>query len=341
MIFTNPLAPQSNLVDLYYLRFIKRLFVRILIAEDDPISRRVLEARLKQWNYEVVSCSDGESAWEVLQQPDAPSLAILDWMMPGMDGLEVCHEVRQMGPEPYTYVLLLTAKSQKDDIIAGLEAGADDYLTKPFDASELRMRLRAGRRILDLQTELIEARETLRKLANHDSLTGLLNRAAICDNLQNELERAEREQLPLSVILADIDFFKRINDTYGHLAGDAALRETSRRMKSVLRPYDGIGRYGGEEFLLVLTGCDNEAAGALAERIRACIESNPLALAEGTIPVTLSLGVASTALTQDMEGLIGAADTALYRAKELGRNRVELASSSDVLESGVIKGSLS
>ena len=314
--------------------------MRILIAEDDPISRRVLEARLKQWEYEVISCSDGESAWKMLQQPDAPSLAILDWMMPGMDGLEVCREVRQMGAEPYTYVLLLTAKSQTDDIIAGLDAGADDYLTKPFDANELRVRLRAGRRIVDLQTELIEAREQLRQLANHDSLTGLWNRAAICGNLQQELERAEREQLPLSVVLADIDFFKRINDTYGHLAGDAALRETSRRMKSMLRPYDGIGRYGGEEFLLVLPGCDNEAAVALAERIRECIEASPLALAEGTIPVTLSLGVSSNAITQDMEGLIGAADTALYRAKESGRNRVELAASGDVLESGVLKGSM-
>ena len=247
-------------------RLIKRFFVRILIAEDDPISRRLLEVTLGKWGYEVISCPDGESVWETLQQPEAPSLAILDWMMPGMDGLQVCQEVRQMMTEPYTYILLLTAKSQKADIIAGLEAGADDYLTKPFDASELRMRLRAGRRILDLQAELIFVREELRTQATHDSLTRLLNRAATCDILQRELERAEREELPLSIILADIDFFKRINDTYGHLAGDAVLRETSQNMKAVVRPYDGIGRYGGEEFLLVLPGCDDEAAAMLAER---------------------------------------------------------------------------
>jgi len=318
----------------------KEVFVRVLIAEDDPISRRLLEVTLAKWGYEVVSCPDGETAWDTLQQANAPSLAILDWMMPGMDGLQVCREVRQMMTEPYTYMLLLTAKSQKDDIIAGLEAGADDYLTKPFDASELRMRLRAGRRILDLQTELIFAREELRRQATYDSLTRLLNRAAACDLLQRELGRAEREHWPLSIILADIDFFKRINDTYGHLAGDAVLRETSQCMRSVVRPYDGIGRYGGEEFLLVLPGCDHDGALALAERLRECVESNPMALAEGIVPITLSLGVASNDLTRDMEALIGAADTALYRAKHNGRNRVEPASHNDVVEAGVLKGSL-
>lgn len=314
--------------------------MRILIAEDDPISRRLLEVTLGKWGYEVISCPDGQSAWEILQQPEAPSLAILDWMMPGMDGLQVCREVRQLITEPYTYMLLLTAKSQKADIIAGLEAGADDYLTKPFDANELRMRLRAGRRILDLQEELIFVREELREQATHDSLTRLWNRAATCEILQRELERAEREQLPLSLILADIDFFKRINDTYGHLAGDAVLRETAQCMKSVVRPYDGIGRYGGEEFLLVLPGCDTDGAMTLAERLRESIESSALVLAEGIIPITLSLGVSTNDITQDMETLIGAADAALYRAKNNGRNRVELAAHDDTLEGSVLKGSL-
>lgn len=267
-------------------------------------------------------------------------MAILDWMMPGMDGLQVCREVRQLMIEPYTYVLLLTAKSQKADIIAGLEAGADDYLTKPFDANELRMRLRAGRRILDLQEELIFVRDELRVQATHDSLTRLWNRAATCDILQRELERAEREHLPLSIMLADIDFFKRINDTYGHLAGDAVLREVAQCMKAVVRPYDGIGRYGGEEFLLALPGCDTDGAATLAERLRESIESNVFALAEGIIPVTLSLGVASNDITQDMEALIGAADTALYRAKNSGRNRVERALHTDTVKGGVLKGSM-
>ncbi len=315
--------------------------MKILIAEDDPISRRLLEVTLNKWGYEVVSCPDGSVAWMTLQQPQAPSLAILDWMMPGMDGLEVCREVRQQITEPYIYILLLTAKSQQTDIIAGLEAGADDYLTKPFDSSELRMRLRAGRRILDLQEELIFVREELREQATHDSLTRLWNRGAICEILQRELDRVKRADGTLSILLADIDFFKRINDTYGHLAGDAILREAAHCMRNVVRPYDGIGRYGGEEFLLVLPDCDTDGAMAMAERLRAGIEAEAPVVAEGVIPITFSLGVASSDIVHDMEALIGAADAALYRAKNNGRNRVELATSADIATGGVLKSSMS
>jgi diguanylate cyclase (GGDEF)-like protein len=285
---------------------------------------------LSKWGYEVIACPNGTLAWETLQQPDAPSLAILDWMMPGMDGLQVCREVRQQAREPYTYLLLLTARSQQADVIAGLEAGADDYLTKPFDANELRMRLRAGRRILDLQAELIFIREELRKQATHDSLTRLWNRAAICEILQRELDRTRRSNMPLSIILVDIDYFKRINDTYGHLAGDAVLREAAHRMHVVSRPYDAIGRYGGEEFLLVLPGCDEAGAMTLAERLRASMEAETIAIAEGGVPLTCSMGIATHEVAQDVEALLGAADVALYRAKKTGRNRVELATESDV-----------
>ena len=316
----------------------ERGLVRILIAEDDPISRRLLEATLSKWGYEVISCPDGNVAWQTLQQPDAPSLAILDWMMPGMDGLQVCSEVRREITEPYIYMLLLTAKSQKTDIIAGLEAGADDYLTKPFDSNELRMRLRAGRRILSLHEELIRAREELRDQATHDSLTRLWNRGAICEILQRELDRAKRVNSPLSILLADIDFFKRINDTYGHLAGDAALREAANSMLSAVRPYDGIGRYGGEEFLIVLPDCDADNAVMLAQRLRASIEESALVLPEGIIPLTFSLGVSTLEVGQDMKSLIAAADAALYRAKNYGRNRVELATPDDVLSDKVLPG---
>src|SRR5690606_18250008 len=219
-----------------------------------------------KWGYDVVSCQDGTAAWQMLQQRDAPSLAILDWMMPGIDGVQVCREVRQHIVEPYIYILLLTAKSEKTDMIIGLDSGADDYLTKPFDANELRVRLRAGRRILDLQEELIFVREKLRDQATHDSLTRLWNRAAICDILQREMDRAIRNNNPLSILLADIDHSKRINDTYGHLAGDAVLRKTAQRMKTVVRPSDGIGRYGGEEFLLVLPDCNENGAASIGER---------------------------------------------------------------------------
>lgn len=314
--------------------------MRILIAEDDPISRRLLEVTLTKWGYDVVSCPDGNVAWETLQQPGAPSLAILDWMMPGLDGLQVCREVRRQIAEPYMYLLLLTARTQKTDIIAGLEAGADDYLAKPFDSNELRMRLRAGRRILDLQDELIFVREELRDQATHDSLTRLWNRAAICEILEQELERAQRQSSQVSILLADIDFFKRINDTYGHLAGDAVLREAANCMQSAVRPYDGIGRYGGEEFLMVLPDCDMDGAAALAERLRACIEDSALVLAEGVISLTFSLGVATNDLAQNASSLVAAADAALYRAKDNGRNRVELATIVDGETSGMLHGSV-
>ncbi len=318
--------------------------MRILIAEDDPVSRRLLEVTLGKSDYEVVSCSDGAAAWEALQQTGAPSvsLAILDWMMPGMDGLEVCRKVRKQAAEPYIYLLLLTAKSQKVDVIAGLEAGADDYLTKPFHANELRMRLRAARRILELHEELIRVREELRERATHDSLTRLWNREAICGILQRELDRVKRADVPLGIIMADIDYFKRINDTYGHLAGDAVLREAAHCMRMVVRPYDGIGRYGGEEFLLVLPDCDEAGAVALAERVRESIEADAMVLAEGMVPITFSLGVATSKVAQEPEALIGAADTALYRAKNNGRNRVELATEADVARNQevLVKGSM-
>jgi diguanylate cyclase (GGDEF)-like protein len=312
--------------------------LKILIAEDDSVSRRLLEATLNKWGYDVIACADGGGAWRELQQPDAPSLAILDWMMPEMDGVQVCREVRKRAREPYIYLILLTAKNQKADIINGLEAGADDYIIKPFDANELRMRLRAGRRILDLQAELIFAREELREQATRDSLTRLWNRAAILEILQQELDRTKRADTPLSLLLADVDHFKRINDTYGHLAGDAVLREVARRMRTVLRPYDGIGRFGGEEFLLVLPDCDAIGAIALAERLRIAIGSEAMILAEGVIPVTLSLGVATSEAVNESKAFIGAADTALYRAKDSGRNRVELAIPTDVAEHSPLKG---
>jgi two-component system, cell cycle response regulator len=311
--------------------------VKILVAEDDPVSRRLLEVTLSKWGYEVVACADGQTAWDVLKAPDAPQLVILDWMMPRMDGLEVCKKVRnpdERSPEPYVYIILLTAKSQKTDMVTGLEAGADDYLTKPFDAQELRMRLRAGRRILDLLDELVRAREIMREQARKDSLTQLCTRATVLELLKNELDRSQRDSVdrdaPVSVVLADLDHFKHINDTYGHLAGDAVLRETARRMRDAIRPYDSIGRYGGEEFLLVLSNCDTIGAAALAERLLQAVRKDTIVLAEGTVSVTLSAGVATSGIMQDPETLVGAADAALYRAKRGGRNRVEVATVADI-----------
>jgi diguanylate cyclase (GGDEF)-like protein len=309
--------------------------MKILIAEDDNVSRRLLEVTLRKWGYDVVVCPDGVSAWEVLQQPDAPHLAILDWMMPTMDGLEVCRRVRQHTSDSYVYLILLTARSQKEDLITGLEAGADDYLTKPFDAQELRMRLRAGQRILNLLEELIFAREALREQAQRDSLTRLCNRATVLTLLRKELLRAERlhrngKPAPVSVVMLDLDHFKHINDTYGHLAGDAVLREAARRMREAIRPYDCLGRYGGEEFLLVFADCESAGAVALAERLRLAVSQDAMVLAEGQVSITLSAGIATSGATHEALVLVGAADTALYRAKRNGRNRIEIATTADI-----------
>lgn len=311
--------------------------MKILVAEDDPVSRRLLEVTLRKWGYEVVTCADGQAAWEALKAPDAPQLVILDWMMPRLDGLQVCKNVRnpdERPAEPYVYIILLTAKSQKTDMVTGLEAGADDYLTKPFDAQELRMRLRAGRRILDLLDELVQAREIMREQARKDSLTQLCTRATVLELLKHELDRSQRHSLdsdaPVSVVLADLDHFKHINDTYGHLAGDAVLREAARRMREAIRPYDSIGRYGGEEFLLVLSNCDTLGAAAIAERLLQAVRKDTIVLAEATVSVTLSAGVATSGVIQDPETLVGAADAALYRAKRGGRNRVEVATAADM-----------
>ncbi|HLJ78681.1 MAG TPA: diguanylate cyclase [Acidobacteriaceae bacterium] len=300
----------------------------ILIAEDDAVFRRILEAWLGKWGYAVTATSDGQQAWEVLQREDAPKLAILDWMMPGMYGTELCRKVRTAGG-PYRYLLLLTAKTEKHDVIAGLEAGADDYLSKPFDSNELRARLRVGQRILDLQDQLIAAQDALRFQATHDSLTGLLNHGAILDALHRELERGKRMQSTLGLIMVDIDHFKTVNDTLGHLAGDEVLHAAAQRLVSAVRAYDSVGRCGGEEFIVLAPGCLPPELVTQAERMRTMIASDPFVTSAGQIRITASFGVvgASVAGEDKMErdALLRAADAALYQAKSKGRNRVECA----------------
>jgi len=298
---------------------------RILAAEDNPVLLTMLRSMLKQWGYEVVVARDGKEAWQILCSENAPRLAILDWMMPGMDGIEVCSRLRATAREPYIYILLLTARTQSADLVQGMEAGADDYLTKPFAASELRVRLRAGLRILDLQEELLATREALRIEATHDGLTGLLNRTAVIDALQLELERASRGRQPISVMLADLDFFKKVNDTHGHLVGDFVLAEAARRMKAAIRRYDALGRYGGEEFLFVLPGAAADGAAAQGERVREAIAASPFPASPGPLPVTCSIGISSRDRpeTGHTDELVREADLALYEAKRLGRNRVQ------------------
>ncbi len=295
---------------------------KILIAEDDPIARCILEATLRKHQYEVTSVTDGRTAWQLLSQPDAPRLAILDWMMPGMDGVEICRALRASSAQPYIYLLMLTAKGRKQDVIEGLEAGADDYLVKPFDHYELHARLTVGKRILELQNRYLQACDDLRMQAARDSLTNLWNHAAIFDRLEQEIVRAQRQNQPLGVLMADLDFFKRINDTHGHVAGDAVLRGVANAYCSLTRPYDAVGRYGGEEFMFVLPGCDAEGTKNLAERLRE--EVSRLRFESG-LTVTVSIGATSLNSQEPISAsaLVKQADDALYEAKNAGRNRVE------------------
>jgi diguanylate cyclase (GGDEF)-like protein len=301
--------------------------MKVLAAEDNPVSQSVLRSMLTKWGYEAVIARDGNEAWQALKADDGPRLAVLDWMMPGLDGVEVCRRVRAHKREAYVYMILLTARTDAQDLVEGMEAGADDYLTKPFEPHELRVRLRAGRRVLDLQQELLAAQEALREQATHDYLTGLLNHGAILETLHNELARGSREQQPVALLMADLDRFKSINDTHGHQGGDAVLREAARRMKSVIRRYDALGRYGGEEFLFVLPGCQGDDAYAQAERIRQALADEAFGVGKGTIPVTCSIGVSyrTEPVVEDAGSLVQEADMALYRAKNLGRNRVTMA----------------
>ena len=295
--------------------------MRVLAAEDNPVFQSMLRTMLNKWGYRPVIARDGNEAWNILDTAEAPRLAVLDWMMPGMDGVEICRRIRSTNREPYVYILLLTARTESQDLIEGMDAGADDYLTKPFNTHELRVRIRAGRRILDLQEELLQAREALRDQATHDGLTGLLNRTSILEKLDDELSRAARDGSSVSVLMVDLDRFKWVNDTHGHLAGDAVLREASSRLRSASRRYDSVGRYGGEEYLVVLPGCETAAAALQAERLREAIAGTPFRADSRPLAMSCSIGLACSSDCAP-EVLIREADGALYHAKANGRNRV-------------------
>ncbi len=293
--------------------------MKILIADDDTTSRLLLGATLKKFGHDVTAVEDGLQALACWRQ-EQPSLIISDWMMPGLDGLELCRLIRAEPALQYTYVMLLTSLGGKGRYLDGMQAGADDFISKPYDEELLAARLQVAERILALH-------HTLRVEATHDRLTGLWNRAAIIDSLQQQLDQASEEATCVGIVLGDLGHFKSVNDTHGHAAGDRVLQEAARRMQSCMDAGEHVGRYGGEEFLAITTGCDPTRAAVVAESMRAAISGEPMASPIASLWITASFGVATSRVTSAMgaEALIAAADAALYRAKQGGRDRAEMA----------------
>jgi two-component system cell cycle response regulator len=290
---------------------------RVLVVDDDPVTCSALNGLLRKRGYEVIVANDGARAYEILQEPDAPSLAIIDWMMPGLDGIELCRKLRSLPSFAYTYIVMLSGRTDKEDFLAGLEAGADDYVGKPFDIDELHARIRAGQRVL-------ASYERLRNRSNQDDLTGLFNRSAITEVLRRELAQAGRDGTPTSLILAEVDDFRQVNDVHGHSTSDAALCELARLLQASIRTYDVAGRFWGGKFMIVVPGCEMDRTIQVAEKLRRAVERHRIRAGDTALTITISLGVASSGGFAIDEGiLLTAAERALERAKRAGRNRVE------------------
>jgi diguanylate cyclase (GGDEF)-like protein len=297
--------------------------MKILIVEDELIFRRMVKKYLLEAGYDIVEAEDGQSAWELFQR-EPFHLVITDWMMPHLSGPELVQKIRTSGHKNYTYIIMLTAMDDKDNVVLGLESGADEYLTKPFNSRELIARVASGMRILKLEEQLMQAHQQMEILAMRDGLTGLLNRRAIEEYAEAEFNLTLRKERAMSVILLDIDHFKSVNDQFGHKFGDHTLQQVAKILKEELRTYDRVGRWGGEEFILILPDTHLMDAATVAERVRVRMAEMKMSLENGeTFSVHISLGVASTAgQFSSLTKLIDAADQALYQAKQAGRNRV-------------------
>ena len=304
--------------------------MKLLIVEDEKTIRMTLQRLLETQGYDVLAAENGREGWEIFEkEKDDIYFAIIDWMMPEMNGLELCRRIKETSVPHYVYVMFLTGKKDRESVIKGFETGADDYIIKPFNRKEVLARLSVGERIVDLEKKLKERNELLHILAIKDGLTGILNRRALFERLGEELFRSDRIRNPLCLIMLDIDHFKKVNDVHGHVMGDKALIEVVNRIKSALEPYDIIGRYGGEEFLVGTSVPDPEIGRMIAERLRVCVGEKPFEIDGENLNVRISLGVTSIIPSGNgdrgniLEAAIKSADSALYRAKEKGRNRVE------------------
>jgi diguanylate cyclase (GGDEF)-like protein len=291
--------------------------MKILIVDDDALTRLALHRLLTDCGWHVITATNGEEAYDLMQREEAARLVIIDWVMPGMSGPELCRKLRESERTSRTHIVMLTGHCTTDYMVTGLDAGADDFISKPFNMKELQARIRAAERLIGQQDELLMQ-------ASLDELTRVLNRTGIRDAMNGALAHAAQERKPISIVLADVDRFKQVNDTYGHPVGDAVLRGVACRLAARLRPCDNIGRYGGEEFLIILPSCNPQDAMDVAERVRVCVSSEPIVTPAGALSATVSLGVAGGyAHRVSIESLISEADKALYRAKHAGRNRVQ------------------
>jgi diguanylate cyclase (GGDEF)-like protein len=298
--------------------------LRLLVVDDDALLRRSLNLQLTRAGYEVHEAEDGQMAWEMIER-EGYRFVITDWNMPGVNGPDLVRRIREGGLPGYTYILMLTAHVEKLDVVVGLQAGADDYVTKPFDMDELRARVAIGARILELESRLKDSLASTAELAVRDGLTGLFNRRAFDNRLADEVQRAVRYQRPLSLLMIDIDYFKLYNDQHGHPQGDALLRELSTLFLSCVRSTDFVARYGGEEFVVILPETNTANGLAVARSIleRVCVHPFSYRETQPGGSLTVSIGVAGFDSEQpDPAHLLLAADQALYQAKGAGRNRV-------------------
>lgn len=298
---------------------------RVLLVDDEPVQRMLVGRILSRAHYEVVTAEDGEQALELVARGDI-SLLITDWEMPKMDGLSLCRALRSRGLEHYVYAIVVTSRDAVEHVVMGLQAGADDYLVKPVLEPELLARLNTGKRLIEMERSLRIANAENMRLSITDALTGVFNRRYLMAQLQRELERAQRYQHPLSVMLCDVDHFKRINDTYGHQVGDEVLVSFVQALRGGLRETDWIARYGGEEFVVVLPETGIEHARIVAERCRVELAEHPRQITDASVPVTASFGVTGwePGMSADivLDKLVAAADAGVYASKAGGRNQV-------------------
>ena len=293
----------------------------LLIAEENAATRMRLRDWASHWGYRTVLVQNGAQALQVLEQQRSPQIALVSNSLPDYDGIDLCRKIRAARLDYYPFILLSSERSDKNELILASESGADDYIAKPFDDAVLKARLEVARRIYRLQQEWGVLYEELRMRAALDELTGLWNRATLRDLLARELDRARTSNLQTGLLMLDLDHFKNINDTWGHQAGDAVLQEASRRIRHSVRSYDFVGRYGGEEFCIVMPGCSDNQARKRAEMIRLAVCSEPFRVGDAVIPLTISLGATVVPPGEvSLASVLLRADVALYHAKASGRN---------------------